>query len=86
MLSLDLKGSIGGESVRIALKDNTDPDNGSEAKVLISDLVTSWQMYKIPLTSFSTADLTRLYMVTGFIFENGTPAETVCFRNLRYLP
>jgi len=85
-LSLDLKGSTGGESVRVALKDNTDPDNGSEAKVLISNLTTSWQTYKIPLTSFSTADLTRLYMVTGFIFENGTPAETVCFRNVRYLP
>ncbi|MBK8900557.1 MAG: hypothetical protein IPM53_05195 [Anaerolineaceae bacterium] len=85
-LSLDLKGSIGGESVRLALKDNTDPDNGSEAKVLISNLKTSWQTYNIPLAAFNTADLTRLYMVTGFVFESGTPAETVCFRNIRYLP
>lgn len=35
---------------------------------------------------YDTADLTRLYMVTGFILENDSPAETICFRNVRYLP
>jgi len=85
-LSLDLKGVSGGEKVWLALKDNTDPDSGRETKVQISGLTTSWQTHQIPLSRFSTADLTRLYMVTGFVFENGTPPETVCFRNIRYLP
>ena len=85
-LSLELKGGTGGEKVWIGLKDNSDRDNGKEAKVQISSLPDSWQVYNIPLSYFNTADLTRLYVVTEFIFEPDTPAETVCFRNIRYMP
>jgi hypothetical protein len=85
-LSLDLRGAESGERVWIGLKDNMDPDDGSETKILISNLTNGWQTYPIPLSSFITADLTHLYVVIEFVFETGTSAETVCFRNIRYLP
>ena len=85
-LSLELRGQVGGEDIRIGLKDNTDPDDGSETKVLVSDLTTEWQTFTFPLSDFKTADRTRLYVVIEFVFEVGTPAETVYFRHIRYLP
>ena len=85
-LSLELQGAVGGEQVWIGLKDNTDPDNGRETKILASGLTTEWQTFTFPLSSFHTARLDRLYVVTEFVFESGTPAEIVCFRNIQYLP
>lgn len=85
-LSLELRGEAGGEKVWIGIKDSTDPDNSKETKILVSDLTTEWQTFSFPLSKFVTADLTRLYVVTEFVFEIGTPAETVYFRNIRYLP
>ena len=85
-LSLELKGSTGGERVWIGLKDNTDRDDGRETRIPVSNLAPEWRGYTFPLSDFWTADLSRLYVVTEFVFEPGTPAETVCFRNVQYLP
>jgi exo-beta-1,3-glucanase (GH17 family) len=85
-LSIEMRGEVGGEDVWIGLKDNTDPDNGTETKIPVQDLTTTWQTYTFPLSSFVTADKTRLYVVTEFVFEPGTPAETVYFRRIRYNP
>jgi LysM repeat protein len=85
-LSLELRGGSGGETVSIGIKDNTDPDNGSETKLRVTNLTTEWQTFTFPLSSFSTADLSNLYVVTEFVFAAGTPAENVCFRNIQYLP
>jgi hypothetical protein len=85
-LSLELRGEVGGEFVWVGLKDNTDGDDGSETKIEVPDLTTDWQTITFPLSDFITADLTRLYVVTEFVFEQGTPAETVDFRRIQYLP
>ena len=86
-LSVDLRGESGGEFVSVGIKDDTDPDDGSERKYIVSNLTPEWQSISIPLSHFTaTADLSRLYVVTEFVFEPGTPAETVCFRNIQYLP
>jgi hypothetical protein len=82
----DWRGDSGGEDVSIALKDDTDPDTGAETKILIQNLTTAWQTYTIPLSSFITADKTRLYAVTEFVFGPGTPPETVYFRRIQYNP
>lgn len=84
MLSLELRGINGGESVTVGLKDNTDPDDGSESKILIQNLTTNWNTFEIPLSRFRTADLSRLYIVTEFVFENSP--QTVCFRKIEFLP
>ena len=85
-LSLELSGDEGGESVHIGLKDSTDADNGQETKMPFTNLSTEWVEYKIPLNVFTTANLSDLYIVTEFVFEPSTPPETVCFRNIQYLP
>ena len=84
-LSLELKGDLGGENVAVGLKDNTDPDDGSEVKLIASGITTDWQTFTFPLASFTTADLTQLYVVTEFVLS-GEPAQRVCFRNIQYLP
>ncbi len=85
-LSLELQGAVGGEQVWIGLKDNTDLDTGRETKIPVSGLAPEWQTFTFPLSSFGTASLGRLYVVTEFVFEPGTSAEIVCFRNIQYLP
>ncbi len=85
-LSIEMRGETGGEEVWIGLKDDTDPDNGTETKIRIQNLTTSWQTYTLPLSAFTTANKTPLYVVTEFVFEPGTPAETVYFRRIRYNP
>jgi len=83
-ISMQLKGEQGGESIQIGIKDANDPDDGSETKITINNLSTQWQTYTFPLSSFTTADLTKLYVVTEFVFS-GSTAQTVYFRNIQYL-
>jgi hypothetical protein len=83
-LSVELRGDVGNEFVLVGLKDNTDPDDGTETKVRLWDLSTRWETFEFPLSEFNNADLHNLYIVIEFIFEK-TP-ETICFRNIQYLP
>lgn len=68
-----------GESVYIALKDDTAPDDGSESKILLN-LTNEWAIYTIPLTAFETADLKRLFVVPSFIFQD-TP-QAIKIKNI----
>ncbi len=81
-LSVDLKGANGGEKVKIGIKDNTDLDNGLEAKEEVI-LTNTWQTYTFDLADFTTADLTKLYVVAEFVFEGAT-ARTIEFKNVIY--
>lgn len=81
-LVFEICGAQGGESVWIGVKDNTDPDNGTEDKVRISGMGTDWEKHEIRLTEFSTADLKRIYVPIEFVFDGG--AKTVRARNIEY--
>jgi len=83
-LSMELRGEVGDEAVLIGLKDNQDPDDGTEMKVRLWGLSPAWQTFEFPLSEFNNADLHNLYVVAEFVFED-TP-ETICFRNIQYLP
>lgn len=83
-LSLELRGKSGGESVWIGLKDNTDPDDGTETKIKAKDLTTAWKKYEFNLSDFTTADLKRIYIATEFVFDQATETG-VCTRNIEYL-
>jgi hypothetical protein len=83
-LQLDLRGASGGESVEIGIKDNTDPDSGTETKKTVA-LSSAWQTFTYPLNDFTTADLTRVYLLFEVVF-NGATGRTVYVRNVRYVP
>lgn len=83
-LSLDLRGEKGGEEIEIGIKDNTEPDDGSENKVKVCSLTSDWQTILIPLDKFATSNLQNLYIVVEFIFK-GQSARTVYFKNVKYL-
>jgi hypothetical protein len=89
-LALDLKGGAGGERVSIGVKTHTDPDNGLEPKFVADNLTTDWVTYKIPLSdlvrepNYPASRFQTLYVVCELVFEPGTPAETVCFRNVQF--
>ena len=79
---LEIRGEQGGESVEVGLKDNTDPDDGSESKVRLGLSGSDWETHEISLSRFRTADLTNLYVVAEFVF--GTTPATVCFRRIEF--
>ncbi len=83
-LAIDLKGAQGGEALSVGIKDQSDEDDGKETKIPVT-LSNSWQTCWFPLAHFTTADLAHLYIPAEFVFEPGVPAETVYFRNVRYL-
>jgi hypothetical protein len=83
-LEIQIRGASGGESVEIGIKDNTDPDNGTETKK-VEVLTVNWQTLSYPLADFTTADLTSVYLLFEIVF-NGAPARSVYFRDVRYVP
>ena len=83
-LQLDLRGAVGGETVQIGIKDNSDPDDGTETRKT-EVLSSTWQTFTYSLTDFRTADLTRVYLLFELVF-NGTGGRTVYLRNVRYVP
>lgn len=94
-LQVELKGEVGGEKVKIGLKDINDPDDGAETKYMIANLTTEWQTYEIPLSVFpkeGRATLSQIYLPLEFVWDNDsgnglnalTPT-TVFFRNVKYV-
>lgn len=79
-LSIELRGQTGGESVSIGIKDAND----SEEKIIELNLTSNWKVYDYPLSGFESVDMHNLYVVAEFVFED-TP-ESLCVRNIRYLP
>ncbi|MBI4472186.1 MAG: hypothetical protein HY646_05925 [Acidobacteria bacterium] len=82
LLSVDMRGSQGSESLEVGVKDNTQADNGTETKIPVT-LTNDWRTYHFSLGRFSRADISRLYVVIEFVFAGAT-AQTVDFRNVRY--
>jgi hypothetical protein len=83
-LQIQLRGAVGGESLQVGIKDNTDPDNGTEVKKTVV-LTSSWQTFTFPLADLTTADLKRIYLLFELVF-GGPTAESVYFRDVRYVP
>ncbi|NNE03400.1 MAG: hypothetical protein HKN52_09560 [Eudoraea sp.] len=82
-LEIEMKGALGGENVMIGLKDNEDPDDGSEIKFPI-ELTDNWKYYKIPLDgNFENADLEKLFAAPMFVF-GGNEGVTINVRNIRF--
>jgi hypothetical protein len=77
-----MKGQRGGELVEVGVKDDTDPDDGSESKSRVR-LQAEWQRVEIPLSTFRTADLKRLYVVTEFVFAGSEPS-TISVRRIAF--
>ena len=82
-LRIELKGKNGGEAVDVGLKDNTDPDDGSETKITLGSLQQDWQVREIELSRFRTADLHKLYVMTEFVYA-GTP-QSVYVRKIEFI-
>jgi hypothetical protein len=81
-LKLELKGEKGGEKVKIGLKDETNPIDGSESKVELT-LSNDWEFYEIPLESFEGTNLKNLFMVVEFVFEN--EPRKISVRHIEYM-
>lgn len=81
-LKLELKGHKGGELVSIALKDNEDPDDGSETRVPLT-LSSEWETYEILLSEFKTANLKELFIVASFVFSG--EARKISVRSIEYV-
>lgn len=81
-LVVDLRAAVDGQCVRIGIKDNRQPDDGSETTVQRC-LTTRWSTIMLPLNLFTGADLTRLYIVFELLFS-GPLSMTVYTRNIRY--
>jgi hypothetical protein len=81
-LALDLRSAAAIDSVEIGIKDNKDPDTGTETKVKLH-INSSWHRYELKLDQFKTANLKQLYVVTEFVFS-GSSSAIYC-RDIRYL-
>lgn len=80
-IQIEMKGDVGGEQVLVHLKDSLDPDDGSQTNIPIQ-LSNQWQTYEIDLGRFENADLSRLYVVLGFLFFE--EPQSFSIRNARY--
>ena len=81
-LKLELKGKHGGETVMVGLKDESNPMDGSETKVPLT-LTNKWEIYEIPLTAFAPTNLSKLFMVTAFVFNK--EQKKISVRNIEFL-
>ena len=82
MITIELKGAVGGEQLEIGIKTNTQADDGSETKVPVT-LTADWRPYQFRLDRFDGTDPHTLYVVTEFVFS-GPDATTVLARNISY--
>jgi hypothetical protein len=83
-LRLEMKGDKGGETFSVHLKDSEDPDDGSQTDIPVT-LTDEWQTYDFDLAAFDTADLSKLYVVTGFLFYQQPEPVSFAVRNITYL-
>jgi hypothetical protein len=81
-IQIEMKGDVGGEQVLVHLKDSLDLDDGTQTNIPIQ-LTDKWQTYEIDLDRFETADLSRLYVVLGFLFFE--EPQSFSLRNARYV-
>jgi hypothetical protein len=82
-LSIEMRGEKGGETVEIGIKSNIQEDDGTETKVTVR-LIPEWKTYSFPLDEFKGADLSHLYVVTEFVYNDKAP-QTMHFRNIKFI-
>jgi len=82
-LSIDMRGEKGDELVEIGVKSNIQEDDGTETKIT-AKLKPEWKTYTFPLSDFQGADLSHLYVVTEFVYNDTTP-QTIHVRNIKML-
>lgn len=80
-LLVEIRGDPG-TTFEIGIKDNTQLDDGNEAKVIVP-LFSTYRTYAIPLSMFNRADTSRLYVVAEFVFS-GPQAQTAWFRRIKF--
>jgi hypothetical protein len=84
-LVFDMHAEGGGQQcIKVGIKDWYQPDNGTEQKV-DQCVSTTWKTYRQPLSPFSQADRTHLYIVFEVVFA-GSSSVTIELRNIRYSP
>ena len=81
-VKVTLKGEIGGEQIWLAIKDDTDPDDGSETQVPVT-LQPDWTSYEFPLDTFSNAALENIFVPMMFISRGD--AQTFSIREVEFL-
>jgi hypothetical protein len=82
MMTIEMKGGVGGEQLEIGIKTNIQPDDGAETKVPVK-LTSDWKPYQFRLDRFEGADPDKLYVVAEFVFSGSDPV-TVLARNVSY--
>lgn len=73
-LLIEMKGEKGGESFEIAMKDKTDPDDGTESRVRLV-VTDEWKTYEIETNKFVTADMETIEVPMLFVFEGPVGRE-----------
>ncbi len=84
-LSVEMRGEADNQTVFIGLKDNQQPDDGSETTLPVK-VSSDWKTYNFNLNDFRGADLTRVYIPLEFVFKGYPAGETITFRNIQVLP
>jgi len=82
-LSIEMKSGSGARTVDVGIKTNTQPDDGSEAKITLN-VTPEWKTYEILLNGFAGADLRMLYVVAEFVFADSN-SQMLYVRNVKYL-
>ena len=84
-IRLELKREANTEcsELRLKIKDIDDAEKGGLRSVPLA-LTPEWQTYTVDLAEFVEADLTRLNVVAGFLFEGPQPCS-LSIRDVRYL-
>jgi len=81
-LTLVIEGDPG-TTIQVGIKDATQPDNGTETKVTLQVNAT-WTTFTIPLSSFTGADLTHIYVPCEFVFPGGSQPQTLKVQSIIY--
>ena len=80
-LVLELSGDPG-TTIDVGIKDSSQPNTGGEIKKTLT-LSGVFQTYMIPLASFTGANLSKVYVLTEFVF-GGSHSQTVRVRSVKY--
>jgi hypothetical protein len=84
-MRLELKRDANTEcsDLSLEIKDIEDAEKGGLRNVPLA-LTPEWQTYTVNLDEFVEADLTRLNVVAGFLFDSPQPCS-FSIRDVRYL-
>lgn len=78
-LVFDIKADsiVSNNVVKVSIKDNSDPDDGSEDKKSVNGITAEWQTFKIDLSLISTLDKSKAYLLFEIVIE--TPSELTLY-------